>query len=409
MFNFTKSQKLKKNLINTIKYLKMIAHADDDILQEPDKQVLQNFIKEGQNIDIKDANSAISYIEKVNTKMPSVANKKRYKFVYEWLDVLAVALSVAFGARSLFAQPFAIPTSSMQPTLFGIHYIEDTKVAGKQTLPHLPAPLHWLLYSTQAADLTVQESGVLTPINNKSGIKAFYSTRSEYFIFDKTKFKINNNYYEMPGKFEKIAKYCNLSERSSEFQQGEILAKGWLSSGDHLFVDRLSHHFTGLKRGDITIFTTANIGILGASGFYYIKRLIGMPGDTLKIINNMIYVKEKNAKEFKPITDFGIEAINRIYSGKGGYHGHTQGGSPQYLLIQGKEYIVPEKHFFMMGDNSANSYDGRCWGSVPRENIIGRPMFIFWPFSRRWGRIDNKPPLEIKTGHINKLPAMNLQ
>ena len=409
MFCWTKRQRNKKKLKSSLKYISMIAHADDDILSESNKTKLQDIIKEGKNINVDNCEDVNKYSERVNENITGILSKTRKSFIYEWLDILVVALSVAFGARSLFAQPFAIPTSSMQPTLFGVHYIEDTKVDNKQTLPHLPAPLHWMLYSTQQVDFTIKNSGTFSKINNMPGDKGFYSTYTDKLIFDRTKFKIADDIYDLPGVFNKINDYCKFEERKGVFHKGETIAKGWLSSGDHLFVDRYSHHFTDLQRGDITVFTTADIGILGASGFYYIKRLIGMPGDTLKIVDNMVFVKEKGQTTFKPITDFGIEAINRLYSNKGGYHGHISGGRPKNLLVTGREYKVPDDHFFMMGDNSANSYDSRCWGSVPRKNIIGRPMFIFWPFSRRWGIADNKPPLNIETGNVAELPAMNLQ
>ena len=60
------------------------------------------------------------------------------------------------------------------------------------------------------------------------------------------------------------------------YQKGEILCNGWLSLGDHLFVDRFTFQFREPRRGDITVFTTNNIPT-GSKGYFYIKRLIGMP------------------------------------------------------------------------------------------------------------------------------------
>jgi signal peptidase I len=218
------------------------------------------------------------------------------------------------------------------------------------------------------------------------------------------------------------------------FNEGDSLCNGWLSLGDHLFVDRVTFHFREPRRGDITIFTTEGIdtGRYGAQkGYFYIKRLIGMPGDALKNINGTVYVKPKGADKYKKITEFGIEGINRIYSGKGGYHGHT----PVRLLSESETermysaytinshhpcakvkfsedggIIVPENCYFMMGDNSANSSDSRYWGFVPRKNIIGRAFFIFWPFSRRWGLAGSPPPLNVKTKREGDyFPSMELQ
>ena len=195
--------------------------------------------------------------------------------------------------------------------------------------------------------------------------------------------------YELPGDDEQLDK-CFLKRRT-DFEEGEIVCKGWLSLGDHLFVDRFSLHFREPKRGDITVFLTDGLNTI--SGPYYIKRLVGMPGDTLKIIDRTVFVKEKGKDKFVPITDFGIKSINRIYDFKGGYHGHIGRG----LLADGMEFNVPLGHYFMLGDNSLNSSDSRDWGVVPRKNIIGRPFLIFWPISRRWGVPDRADPLPFHT------------
>ena len=68
---------------------------------------------------------------------------------------------------------------------------------------------------------------------------------------------------------------------------------------------------------------------------------------------------------------------------KDGYRGYAPGRD--YLSDPTKTYTVPERHFFAMGDNSYNSYDSRWWGPVPEENLVGRGLFVYWPFNRHWG------------------------
>ncbi len=62
----------------------------------------------------------------------------------------------------------------------------------------------------------------------------------------------------------------------------------------------------------------------------------------------------------------------------------------------------------MMGDNSRNSLDSRYWGTVPRKNIVGKALFIFWPISRRWGLTDRAEPIQRPT-NIGSLNSMQLQ
>ena len=107
------------------------------------------------------------------------------------------------------------------------------------------------------------------------------------------------------------------------YRKGELLCDGYLSTGDHLFVDRFSIHFLPPKRGDVIVFTTENIHspTQPLGGYYYIKRLVGLPGDTLKIVDNILYIKPEGETEFKPATAFS-DKFRRLYSFEGGYQGH---------------------------------------------------------------------------------------
>lgn len=457
IIEFFKKRRAKKHLRHFSKHIRYIAHVNDDIFADSTKEKLNELLEDSKAVDAENPEAVSDFLKKGADKAMNILPKRTHPILREYADILAVALTVAFGLRALYLQPFKIPTSSMQPTLFGIHYIKDTELPdGSRTLPELPQPLHYLLYSTQTAKQKIVRDGDFNP-----------NTISQYtnkLFNERTSFYIGGIKYDLPGDFSHVFKYCNfqskvdvdemidvgfdksfvedpshiVSRRSSSkleymdkiFTAGETLCNGWLSLGDHLFVDRVTFHFRDPARGDITIFTTNGI-YTGSEGYFFIKRLIGMPGDHLKIIDNMVYVKPKGQAEFKPITDFGIEGINRIYSGKGGYHGHL----PYWLLSPSEDerdrfkyrinsnhpyarvayaddggLIVPENCYFMMGDNSANSSDSRYWGFVPRKNIIGKAFFIFWPISRRWGIAGNTPPLDVPTRKNGDFfPAMNLQ
>ena len=69
------------------------------------------------------------------------------------------------------------------------------------------------------------------------------------------------------------------------------------------------------------------------------------------------------------------------------YGGYTYGNTlyDAHYLFRGEPLSVPADSFFAMGDNSANSSDGRVWGFVPAKDVVGRPLFIYYPFTRRWG------------------------
>ncbi len=384
-----KRRKRAESLKQFRQQLKHILHLNDDILVASTKEKVREIIAETETVNPGNAEETEKFLDRAPLRVVKILPRKTFPTLREYADILAVAFTVAFGARALYAQPFKIPTSSMQPTLFGIHYIAD-----KNTLPHLPGLLSYAFFSAEKADLTVKRSGELD--------ERSYHTYNKYILYPQTIFNIGGVDYELPGDLGHIQKYCLKGRK--EFNKGDVLSDGWLSLGDHLFVDRYTYHFRDPARGEIVVFNTEGLPC-SASGYFYIKRLIGMPGDTLKIINGMVYVKAKNSAKFVPITDFNIKEIDRLYSYKGGYHGHLPLGS----LAAGEEVYVPEDCFFMMGDNTSNSSDSRVWGFVPRQNIVGKALFVFWPFSRRWGIADHEEPLSVPTNPMNLSESMELQ
>jgi signal peptidase I len=106
---------------------------------------------------------------------------------------------------------------------------------------------------------------------------------------------------------------------------------------------------------------------------YYIKRLVGVPGDTLRIADYTLY------RNGAPIT--GAPAFDKNAHRADRYVGYRQEGS----FKEGAEVVIPPGQYLPLGDNSANSLDGRYWGTVAAADVIGRPLFIYYPFTKRWG------------------------
>lgn len=91
----------------------------------------------------------------------------------------------------------------------------------------------------------------------------------------------------------------------------------------------------------------------------FIKRLVGLPGETIEIKNGTIYVNEKPLLE--PV-------FSRVY-----YYNRGD------LAVEGERIVIPQDSFFVLGDNSASSKDSRYWGFVPKKNILGKALVIYWP------------------------------
>jgi signal peptidase I len=76
-----------------------------------------------------------------------------------------------------------------------------------------------------------------------------------------------------------------------------------------------------------------------------------------------------------------VEAFGRNAAKEGEYNGYIN----QKLLAEGREMVIPDGKFVALGDNSGNSLDSRYWGFVPEKSVIGKAIFIYYPFTKRWG------------------------
>ena len=384
LFNWLKHRKRRKFL----KELKTMRHAEDDILSAADKRDFDALIA---RLAASEANDREAIAE-ARGALAKIDHGLRFPALRELLDLLLVVGAVAFGIRGLFLQPFRIPTGSMQPTLYGIHYQyrEEGKTADK-----LASPLQFLFFSRRRAAAEIRRDGTLDT--------GSFDMRDGLFKTD-TMFDIGGVEYTLPGAPQKVVEYAEL-DPYRVYRSGEKLADGFLALGDHLFVERVSLYLREPRRGDVTVFNTEGLVAQGKklsdlSGYYYIKRLAGLPGDTLKLENDRLYIRPRGATRFFPAEELD-KRFKKIFSGKGGYHGYLNGREELYLA-PGTEYTVPDDHYFMLGDNSRFSLDSRYFGAVPRRNLVGRAFFVFWPFSRRWGIADFQAPLDAPTGAYNQ-------
>jgi signal peptidase I len=161
-------------------------------------------------------------------------------------------------------------------------------------------------------------------------------------------------------------------------EKGKPVISFDILTGDQLFVDRFSFHFFPPKVGEGFVFRTGNIEDLRPppgtpKDQYYIKRLVGLPGDELKIVEPTLY------RNGAPIT--GSDAFEKNSKREDRYPGYVN----RSRMGKGLTMEVPKNFFMALGDNSPNSYDGRYWGFIPAKDAVGRPLFIYFPFTRRWG------------------------
>jgi signal peptidase I len=162
--------------------------------------------------------------------------------------------------------------------------------------------------------------------------------------------------------------------------------------GDHVFVNREQFspttHWAGgfvpyreIHRGDIIVFLHP-----AEPGLYVVKRVIGIPGDRIHLRNGAVYRNgEKLDEPYVIHTQPDIPNLYRDNFPAVPTSESPSNVTPEWALtlkdyIQEDDLVIPPGRYFAMGDNRDVSYDSRYWGFIPRENVIGRPMFIYWSF-----------------------------
>ncbi|MBU6400949.1 MAG: signal peptidase I [Verrucomicrobia bacterium] len=334
---------------------------------------LQTIVRSGA--DRKALDSGMSQLE-------NVANKwlKPYPNpgIRENVEVLLVAVAVAISIRTFFLQPMKIPTGSMQPTLYGITHknLKDE--------PGAKIPLgfqRWVDSWFRGASYyhyVARSDGDLRIIDE--------SPKTILPFVTKQRFMVGDDLYTVWFPPEQFFERAGILE-GQHFTNGEDIVKLKVVSGDHLFVDRFTYNFRRPRRGEIIIFETHGIEGIRQQDTFYIKRLIGLGGDHLRIGNDQHVIVngrrlDASTPHFENLYTFGPTYMTNHYFGHvNGWVGARLGraGIAPLFPDENTELVIRPDRYVVMGDNTMNSFDSRYWGDFPREKVIGKCGFVYWP------------------------------
>lgn len=176
-----------------------------------------------------------------------------------------------------------------------------------------------------------------------------------------------------------------------ELPAGQVIWSGVVTSGDFLFVNRWSWNFRLPRRGEVMVFSTQDIESL-PQGTHYIKRMCGLPGETLSIHPPEFWINGKPVTE--PHAIGRVARKEQLAPWAPPYAGYRLADNAtaifsRALRTSDDSIHLADDEYFAMGDNTPNSQDSRYWGPVPRRNLLGPAAVVYWPFmSKRWGQIE---------------------
>jgi len=364
---------------------------------------LLDAIKSGDRARVDEASKQIR-----NVCENALPREKPVGWLEENVEVMFVAIVIALGLRAYYLQPFRIPTGSMQPTLNGI----VGQPLAREDWPSFPQRMVEKILRGRSYVKLVNEQDRRIALNPKGPLGLDMGDLQMMHFFSRGEIRFNDSKpLRLPGPVNPcldagLREALGTAYRNGwVLPKGTVLCEGTIDSGDLVLVDKFSYHFRKPKRGEVFVFDT--IGIRGiherkgeqAAGSHYIKRLCGVPGDSLGIQSPNLLVDGKIAEE---------PGIQRVIRGEGRYRINPNG----YVLADAREatahakpvsqYLVKStdalalaakarpgmREYAALGDNTGNSLDSRYWGAVREFNLVGPALFSLWPVTTgHWGFI----------------------
>ncbi len=325
------------------------------------------------------------------TNVETVANQwlKSYPHASwrENVEVVLVAIAVAMAIRTFFLQPFKIPTGSMQPTLYGITHESSRNMPEVKFPTGLASIVDSWFRGTVYFHVVCEEDGELRGVE---------PPKTVFPLIKKQRFQVGSRTYTVwfppdqlfGGTANRAGLYPGL-----QFKKGEDIIKLKVTSGDHLFVDRLSFNFRRPERGEIIVFETRGIEGLPQDQFY-IKRMVALGGEHVRLgddrhlrINGQRL--DASTPHFENVYHFSGPPKESEFSGQvnetiGRQNG--RGGLSALFSDEQQEFVLRPGHYIVMGDNTMNSLDSRTWGDFSQQNVIGKSAFVYWPFLNQGDR-----------------------
>ncbi len=395
--------KWKKEALATLKGGQKFLHYKRDLLQPDRVDEIESRIKDLKTVirkrDQEGCKEAAKQLQ--GTCEHSLKSYRPPDALSDNLEVFFVAIAVALGIRAYYVQPFRIPTGSMQPTLNGIVGHQEPLDKEWQKPNIITRGFHKITEGRTYVKAVSPADSEIVGVRERRWM--WFFTKTDIILATGQKITLNgsaNAIVNGLGLGENLDFYQGQTPDGVHYQfmtpvearqrgisrpkrfpvkKDQVLAQGWVDTGDLVLVDKVSYHFRTPKRGEVFVFETRGIEQIQSearmadqeAGSHYIKRLAGVPGDELRLDSPHLWHNGKLAAE---------KGFQQVASKKDGYNGYFHPSGGKFLRDPSETFTLAEDHYFAMGDNSANSSDSRYWGDIDEYLLVGPGLFTLWPF-----------------------------
>lgn len=363
---FFKINKARKELKDILHYAKHIRHMHEDIADPKAFEQLRAVEKAARAVRKSGAGELIETAGAAVIKAcEKVAPPRRHPKVRENVEVLFVAVAAAMAIRAYFFQPFKIPTGSMQPTLYGITIQAEPTIKSGHPLA---SAANMILFGERFRIVRAKADGRIRTTMGADGLPKLYGQINS----DETStLYIGDVPHRIPNK---LIPFCRFGEN---LNSGDPMVQGVVKSGDYILVNRIKYNFIRPKRGDIAVFDTSKLtNPQVRKDSYYIKRMVGLPGETISVAPKVLLVNGE-----KP-TDPRFDKIFNNEKYKGYIFGDLRAVPPPLIGKPSDSITLANDEYLFFGDNTEQSLDGRYFGAVNRRQILGPAFFVCWPLDR---------------------------
>lgn len=374
--NFFEKRKIRKQLKSLLHHARTLRASREDVMNAGELAFLDEHYQSahaayrgGDGAAMEASGSALeACLNKLCPPKPLAGWRENF-------DVLVVAISVAMAFRAYFYQPFKIPTGSMQPTLYGIHS-EPRPVSDASFLDVQPLKFaKWLVTGESFKIVRSRSYGTALFSAGDGRVKPGYMS----VVVAGVPHYVPNDALEFDAEHRAVGLKGGVRIGAS-VRQGDLLWSGVVISGDFVFVNRWKWNFSYPQRGEVMVFATTGIQAL-QQGTHYIKRMMGLPSETLQVKAPNLLVNGTAVTE--PLRVGQIARREKCGPWAPPYAGFNPGDPRQARFLASEDDVVKltASQYFAMGDNSFNSFDSRYWGPVPERNLLGPATVVYWPFT----------------------------